>query len=369
MGDRQAVRLSDSEYMERALQLAERGRGLTSPNPMVGAVVVLPDGTIAGQGFHERAGGPHAEIHALDAAGDRARGAVLYCTLEPCCHAGRTGPCVERIAAAGVTRVVAASEDPNPLVAGRGFQYLRQRGVSVDVGIGRERATQLNRPFFTFMRHGRPFVIMKVALSLDGRIAVRPGVRTDLTSIESKRHAHGVRAEVDAIAVGSGTVLVDDPLLTARGVCRRRPLTRVIFDRRLRVPSSARVFSTHDAGPVIIVTTPATVASQPGRVRALEAAGAALEPIADGDLRAAFTRLACLDVTSVLLEGGTQLHRAAWEAGIVDAVHLYVAPVTLGPDGVPWLDAHTFSADVLTDRCTRACGPDVMTEGYVYRPD
>jgi diaminohydroxyphosphoribosylaminopyrimidine deaminase / 5-amino-6-(5-phosphoribosylamino)uracil reductase len=358
---------SDLDCMERALQLAERGRGQTTPNPMVGAVVVLADGTVAGQGFHRRAGGPHAEVFALQEAGDRARGAVLYCTLEPCCHVGRTGPCVERIVAAGVARVVAACEDPNPLVSGRGIEYLRQRGVSVEVGVARERAQRLNRPFFTYVRDGRPFVIMKAATSLDGRIAARPGVRTALTSPESRRHAHRVRAEVDAIAVGAGTVLVDDPWLTARAVWRGRPLTRVVFDRRLRVSPTARMFSTIDAGPIMIMTTPAGMASKPDRVRALEAAGARLEPIEDGGLRAAFTRLARLEVTSVLLEGGGRLHLAAWEAGLVDAVHLYIAPVTLDSGGVPWLDARTFSSSALADRRIRACGPDILVEGYVYR--
>jgi diaminohydroxyphosphoribosylaminopyrimidine deaminase/5-amino-6-(5-phosphoribosylamino)uracil reductase len=239
--------------------------------------------------------------------------------------------------------------------------------VSVDVGVGGDQARRLNRPFFTYMRYGRPFVIMKAAMSLDGRIAARPGVRTQLTSLESGQHAHRVRAEVDAIAVGAGTVLVDDPSLTARAVWRRRPLMRVVFDRRLRVAPTARLFSTIDAGPVVIVTTPASMASQPDRVRALEAVGARLEPIADGELRTAFARLARLEVTSVLLEGGAQLHRAAWEAGLVDAVHLYIAPVTLDSDGVPWLDAHTFSTSALTDRRIRACGPDIFVEGYVHR--
>jgi diaminohydroxyphosphoribosylaminopyrimidine deaminase / 5-amino-6-(5-phosphoribosylamino)uracil reductase len=359
--------LSDLDYMERALQLAERGRGRTAPNPMVGAVVVLPDGTVAGQGFHERAGGPHAEVVALDNAGDQARGAVLYCTLEPCCHHGRTGPCVERIVAAGIDRVVAAVEDPNPRVAGGGIAYLRRHGVRVEVGVGREPARRLNRAFFTYMREDRPFVIMKAALSLDGRIAARPGVRTPLTSAEARQHAHQVRAEVDAIAVGAGTVLVDDPWLTAREVWRSRPLMRVVFDRRLLVSPTARLFSTLEHGPVVVVTTPAAVASRADRARALEAAGARLEPIDDGEIGPALARLARLEVTSVLLEGGARLHRAAWQAGLVDAVHLYIAPVVLGADGVPWLDSDTFPASALTDRRIRAFGPDILVEGYVHR--
>ena len=239
--------------------------------------------------------------------------------------------------------------------------------MRVEVGPGRDQALRLNRPFFAYVRDHRPFVIMKAAVSLDGRIAARPGVRTPLTSLEARRHAHQVRAEVDAIAVGAGTVLVDDPWLTAREVWRARPLMRVVFDRRLRVPPTARLFSTVDHGPIVVVTTPAAAASRPDRVRALEAAGARLEPVEDGEVGSALARLARLEVTSVLLEGGARLHRAAWQAGLVDAVHLYIAPVILGTEGVPWLDARTFSASALTDRRIRAFGPDILVEGYVYR--
>lgn len=361
--------LSDLDYMNRALDLAERGRGATSPNPMVGAVVVSQDGTIVGQGYHERAGGPHAEVRALDEAGGLARGASLYCTLEPCAHVGRTGPCVERVIAAGIARVVAASVDADPRVNGRGFELLRQQGIDVSVGAGRERALRLNRAYFTFKTHQRPFVIMKVATSLDNRVAARPGVRTPLTSEDAQRHAHAVRAEVDAIAVGSETVLVDDPLLTARRVHRSRPLTRVLFDRRLRIPPSARVFSTIGAGPVIIVTTPETIANSPERARALEEAGAELEPITTGDLPEAFTRLAARQIVSVVLEGGVGLHAAAWKAGLVDAVHLYIAPVTLGAGGVPWLDLDTVSMASLADRRVTQIGLDVFMEGHVHRID
>ena len=223
--------MTADDYMRRALFLAACGRGRTSPNPMVGAVVVSNDGVIVGQGFHQRAGGPHAEVHALEMAGDRARCATLYCTLEPCCHVGRTGPCVCRIVEAGIGQVVAAVQDPNPAVNGRGFEYLRAHGVDVRTGVGAAAAARLNQPFFTLMRARRPFVILKAATSLDGRIAAAPGQRTDLTSPAARRHAHVVRAEVDAIGVGVGTILIDDPLLTVRGVHRERPLTRVVFDR------------------------------------------------------------------------------------------------------------------------------------------
>ena len=361
--------LSDLEYMNRALDLAERGRGMTSPNPMVGAVVVRQDGTIVGQGYHERAGGPHAEVRALDEAGDLARGAALYCTLEPCCHVGRTGPCGDRIAASGIARVVAATVDADPRVSGRGFEFLRQKGIDVSIGTGREGALRLNRAYFTFKTKHRPFVIMKAATSLDNRVAARAGERTPITSGDSLRHAHAVRAEIDAIAAGSGTMIADDPLLTARQVHRRRPLARVLFDRRLRVPPSARVFSTLDAGPVIIVTTPESIDRNRDRASDLERAGAELEPISSGDLVEVFGRLGDRQMTSLVLEGGVALQAAAWKAGLVDAVHLYVAPITLGDGGLSWFDAETMSIASLLDRRVIPLGPDVFMEGYVHGID
>lgn len=361
--------LPDIEYMNRALDLAERGRGTTSPNPMVGALVVRADGTIVGQGYHEAAGGPHAEVRALDEAGAEARGASLYCTLEPCSHVGRTGPCVERVAAAGIARLVAATGDPDPRVSGRGFDFLRDRGIEVSVGAGRERALRLNRAYFTLKTRHRPFVIMKAATSLDNRIAARLGERTRISSDDSVRHAHTVRAEIDAIAVGSGTMLADDPLLTVREVHRRRPLARVLFDRRLRTPPAARVFSTLDAGPVIIVTTPESMERNRARAGDLTRAGAELEPIPSGAVPEAFARLADRQFMSLLLEGGVALQTAAWKAGLVDAVHLYVAPMTLGEDAVSWLGSDIVSLAALVDRRVTPIGPDVFMEGYVHRID
>ena len=353
--------------MDRALLLAGRGLGRTSPNPLVGAVVVSPDGIVVGQGFHRRAGDAHAEVYALNMAGARARGSTLYCTLEPCCHVGRTGPCVPRIVDAGVARVVAAVEDPNPLVHGKGFEYLRAHGVGVDVGVGAESAVALNQPFFTLVRERRPFVVLKAATSRDGRIAEAPGRRTALTSAAANRHAHRVRAEIEAIGVGAGTVLADDPSLTARGAYRERPLTRVIFDRRLRTPPSARVLSTREAGPVIIMTT-AEAARRDDVRRRLEDRGAEIEIAGDDSVRAALERLGARDIDSLLLEGGALLHAAAWDEGLVDFVRLYVTPHVLGPGGVPFLDGRTFSQADLIDGRVEPLGPDVLMEGYVHRP-
>jgi diaminohydroxyphosphoribosylaminopyrimidine deaminase/5-amino-6-(5-phosphoribosylamino)uracil reductase len=254
-------------------------------------------------------------------------------------------------------------------VNGRGFEFLRANGIDVSVGIGRERALRLNRTYFTFKRLRRPFVIMKAATSRDNRVAARPGERTSITSEEAQYHAHTVRAEVDAIAVGSGTVLVDDPHLTARKVHRTRPLTRVLFDRRLRTPPSARVFSTLDAGPVIIVTKPDTIGTDPARARGLEQAGAELAPLPSGNLADALAMLADRQVTSMILEGGVELQKAAWTAGLVDAVHLYVAPLILGPDGVAWFDPGSLAGEGLFDRKTALLGPDIFMEGYVHGID
>jgi diaminohydroxyphosphoribosylaminopyrimidine deaminase/5-amino-6-(5-phosphoribosylamino)uracil reductase len=354
--------------MDRALFHAARGLGRTSPNPAVGAVVVSPSGVVVGQGHHARAGEPHAEIHALRMAGELARGSTLYCTLEPCSHWGRTGPCVDRILKSGVTRVVAAIEDPNPLVRGRGFARLRDAGVVVDVGTRAAEARALNEPYFTLIQSKRPFVILKAAMSLDGCIARARGERTRLTSAAADRHAHRVRAEVDAIGVGAETVVIDDPWLTVRGVYRARPLTRVIFDRRLRTPPAARVLSTHHEGPVIIVTTAEGVGRSPAAVEQLEAQGAQIEVVEGQDFGSALARLGKRSVGSLLLEGGAAIQAAAWRADLVDFVRLYVTPTTIGPSGVPFLDGLSFSTAMLQDRCVEPLGPDTLIEGYVHRP-
>jgi len=353
--------------MDRALFLAGRGRGRTSPNPLVGAVVVAGDGVVVGQGFHRRAGEPHAEVLALEQSGPRARGATMYCTLEPCCHVGRTGPCVTKIVEAGISRLVAAIEDPNPLVNGKGFAHLRAHGVHVEVGLGASAARVLNQPFLTLMRERRPFVILKAAISRDGCLAEAEGRRTALTSAVANRHAHALRAEVDAIAVGAGTVLTDDPQLTARGAFRERPLIRVIFDRRLRTPAHAAVLSTRSLGPVIIITSPAA-AGNPALREPLEARGAVIVAARDRTLRAAVDALAERQVESLLLEGGAAIHAAAWDEGIVDFVRLYVTPHVFSTGGVPFLPGRSVDSLDLIDRHTEPLGPDTLIEGYVHGP-
>ncbi len=354
--------------MARALANATRGLGRTTPNPVVGACVVTSDGVVVGDGAHERAGEPHAEVFALDEAGTRARGATLYCTLEPCAHTGRTGPCTERIIAAGITRVVAAMEDPFPLVRGRGFQRLRENGIEVVAGIGRPEALRLNSPFCTSILEGRPFVILKAATSVDGRLAAAPGERTQLTSPAAARHAHGVRAQVDAIAIGSGTLLVDDPLLTCRHVYRERPLTRVVFDRGLRAVPGARVFSTLSDGPVIVLTSTASYGLHTIRVRALEQTGATVAAVEDPSLAASMQTLVGRGIQSVLLEGGVAVHQAAWDEDLVDYVQLYVAPVALGTAGPGLAGPSGSLLAAVSEQKVRQLGPDVLIEGYVHRP-
>jgi len=363
--------LDDQRFMRKALALAERGRGSTSPNPMVGALVVDDDGVIVGRGAHRIAGGPHAEVVALDDAGERARGATLYCTLEPCSHTGRTGPCAPLVTGAGIRRAVIAIEDPNPLVQGRGLAHLRERGVEVAVGVERERALRQNAVFLTSMQLGRPHVTLKAALSVDGRIAAAPGARTPLTGPAANRRVHRQRAEVDAIGVGSETVLIDDPLLTPRGAYRSRPLTRVVFDRRLRTPPSARLLSTLDAGPVIIVTGAHAAARAPERARALSDAGARLLPLPAEDLPTALRALKDAGITSLVLEGGPTLHRAALDARLVDAVQLYIAPAALGPGGVEWVGGGRIAWEQLRDRRAVWLGADILVEGRidVHRTD
>jgi diaminohydroxyphosphoribosylaminopyrimidine deaminase/5-amino-6-(5-phosphoribosylamino)uracil reductase len=350
--------------MRQALQLAERGRGRTSPNPMVGALVVDGEGVIVGRGAHAYAGGPHAEVHALRDAGPRARGATLYCTLEPCTHSGRTGPCAPLVAGAGIERIVVATEDPSP-VAGGGLQYLRERGVQVIAGVLGVEAARLNEGFFTRLQQGRPFVTMKIALSLDGKVSAGAGVGTALTGPAANRFVHRERAEVDAIAVGSGTVLADDPLLTARVAYRERPLMRVIYDRGLRTPPSARLFSTLALGPVIIMSTPQAVETMPARAGALKTAGATIE-VADS-LEQSLRALGGQGISSLIVEGGPSLHRAFWDADLVDRVQIFVAPCTIGTAGVPWLSEPVMSSPRLAARRAQPVGDDVVLEGYVHR--
>jgi len=355
--------------MARALALAERGRATTSPNPMVGAVIVDDEGVVVGRGSHEVAGGPHAEIIALADAGPRARGATLYCTLEPCSHTGRTGPCAPAVVAAGLRRAVVAMGDPNPLVSGRGLAILRNGGLDVTVGVLEAEARRLNGAFLTRITQGRPQVTMKVALSADGCVGPAGGRPVRLTSAVADRRVHRDRAAVDAIAIGSATLLADDPLLTPRIAYRPRPLIRVILDRRLRTPATARVFSTLQAGPVIIVTESGAAASVRGE--RLCRAGATLEILDSSRSFAseALARLATAGVNSLVVEGGPTLQAALWDQRLVDRVQMYMTPSVIGPCGLPWWAPADAIIARLHDVRRTTLGPDALVEGDVHGID
>ncbi|HWC31926.1 MAG TPA: bifunctional diaminohydroxyphosphoribosylaminopyrimidine deaminase/5-amino-6-(5-phosphoribosylamino)uracil reductase RibD [Actinomycetota bacterium] len=326
----------DEAYMRRALELAARGRGVTSPNPLVGAVVVK-DGRVVAEAFHEGAGRRHAEAVALDAAGDEARDATLYVNLEPCVHHGRTPPCAPRVIESGVWRVVVAMPDPNPLVDGRGFRALRDAGIEVTTGVLEHESRRLNEAFLTHVRTGRPFVTLKMAASLDGKVAARDGSSRWITGGEAREDVHRMRAEVDAIMVGAGTAFRDDPSLTVRvaGYHGRGKL-RVLVDGRGIVPESHRLFAEGGA-PTLVATTEG---APEDRRRAWADAGADVVVIDDDgrsliELDALFRELGKRDVQHVLLEGGPTL---AWEAvrrDLVDRVVLFFAPIFVGGDRAP----------------------------------
>jgi diaminohydroxyphosphoribosylaminopyrimidine deaminase/5-amino-6-(5-phosphoribosylamino)uracil reductase len=326
----------DQRFVYRALDLAARARGFTSPNPMVGAVVVR-DGTVVGEGFHRAAGQPHAEIEALATAGSAARGATLYVALEPCVHQGRTPPCAPAVIAAGIWRVVVATSDANPLVAGRGTAALRAAGLEVVTGVLEAEATALNRVFLTAMREGRPHVTLKAAATLDGKIADVHGASKWITGEAARREAHRLRSECDAIVVGIGTVLADDPALTVRldPPWPREPL-RVVLDSTARTPASARLIHAATPGRALIVVG----ADAPElRVRALAAAGAQIVRCPGVDGRVSLTELMATlfawDVRGVLVEGGAEVAAAFLDAGLVDRAALFFAPLLLGGATAP----------------------------------
>jgi len=318
-------------WMDAALELARQGAGRTSPNPAVGAVLVK-DGEVVGRGCHTYAHVKHAEVLALDQAGDRARGATLYVTLEPCAHHGRTPPCADALILAGVTRVIAAMEDPNPLVSGLGLGRLRDAGIAVELASDfTGQAAQLNEAFVHAMRTGRPLVTLKAALTLDGKIAAPEDNSGWITSERARAHVQQIRHNSDAILTGIGTVLADDCLLTDRtGLERSRPLLRIVADSTLRVPLSSRIVSS-SAGDVAILTTSAAPEE---RRHALEYRGVRVlvfdGPGGRADLQKLVEYLAREQYRSLMIESGSKLNWAALEAGIVDKIFFYYAPKILG---------------------------------------
>jgi len=358
---------NDEKHMRRAIELALKGRGRTRPNPLVGAVLVK-NGRVVGEGYHRKAGGPHAEIHALRQAGERARGAELFINLEPCCHHGRTPPCTGALIGAGVRRVVVGQRDPNPRVAGRGLRALRRAGMEVFCGVLEEESREINRAFAKYIVSGRPWTVLKLAMSLDGRIATCKGQSRWITGARARRLVHEMRAGADAVLVGTGTVLADDPRLTAR-LPGRKPYApiRVILDRRGRVPLEAKVFD--EAGEVILAAGPRFPRARKAR---LEKSGVQILPIAEKrgglDLDQLMVELGRREITSLLAEGGGELAASLLAAGVVDRVVMFVAPLIIGgreaPGPVGGLGAGEMAAALRLDRLrVTDVGGDWMLEG------
>jgi diaminohydroxyphosphoribosylaminopyrimidine deaminase / 5-amino-6-(5-phosphoribosylamino)uracil reductase len=355
-------------WMHRALELAERGRRTVSPNPLVGCVLVR-DGEVVGEGWHERAGGPHAEVQAIAAAGGRARGAVAHVTLEPCAHTGRTGPCTTALLDAGVAGVVVALPDPNPVAAG-GAAVLRAAGVPVEEGVLAAAARAQNTVFLHGLATGRPFVVGKAAVSLDGRIAAADGTSRWLTGPRARQRAHALRAEVDAVLVGSGTVLADDPALTCRldGYRGPQPL-RAVLDGRGRTPATARVAH---GNATLVLTGEEAAAGLASRLDGADVEVCAVPQRSDGsglDLGAVLDVLWEREVRSVLVEGGAAVLHSALSAGFVDRLHVHVAPVLLGDRGRPLLAGPWAGSLAEAPRFTledaQPTGDDVL---LTYRP-
>lgn len=322
---------SDSQYMARALELAEQGQGRVEPNPMVGAVVVA-DGQIVGEGWHQEFGGPHAEVHALGAAGDRARGATMYVTLEPCCHTGKTPPCTQAVIDAGIARVVAAAGDPFGDVDGGGFSQLRAAGIECEVGVLEVDARRLLAPYLKLVTTGRPWVIAKWAMSLDGKIATHTGSSQWITGPEARQRVHELRGRMDAIVVGSRTARVDDPLLTARPA-GPRVATRIVLGHLDR---DSQLVQTASEAPLIVVRTQRVDRSE---YNWLTDAGGELLLLDEGDHLSQINQLLELlgerKMTNLLFEGGSVVLGALFDAHAVDEVHAYIAPKITGGSGAP----------------------------------
>ena len=380
--------ISDEAFVRRALELAREGIGLTSPNPCVGAIIVDGNGKIVGSGSHKYDELKHAEVLALEQAGKKARGATFYTNLEPCSHQGRTGPCADALIAAGIRRVVASMNDPNPQVSGRGFAKLQSAGVEVDTGILQEEAKILNEAFAKYIRTATPLVTMKAAMTLDGKIAPPPAkspgpMAADphgpsggwITSESARAHVQQLRHQHDAIMVGVGTVIADDPLLTDRsGLPRRRPLLRVILDSRLRLPLESRVVKTAKDDVLVLCSF-----AEEKRKKQLQKSGIRVEQIPSAtpngrpEMAAVVQRLGTMEIASLLIEGGALVNWAALASGIVDKVFLYYSPKILaGTGSVPFAAGDGFrqmsdAAYVKAIRLHRF-GEDFAVEGYLQDP-
>ncbi len=362
---------TDEKYLQQALKLAARGRGRTSPNPMVGALVVKND-TIVGKGFHPAAGKPHAEVYALREAGEMARQATMYVTLEPCNHQGRTPPCTEAIIAAGINRVVIGMEDPNPKVAGSGITRLRGAGIETVSGILEDKCRRLNEAYIKYITTRTPFVTLKIAASMDGRIATHTGHSHWITSEQSRRYVHRLRDETDAILIGIGTLLQDNPRLTTRlpGKKGRNPY-RIIVDSHLRTPLHADIFGT-DSREKLILATSCTKHDQLKlyRDRTYRILQIPADDLGQLDLKFLMKELAELEIMSLIIEGGSEINGSAVDAGIVDKICFFYAPLLIGGRGsIGMIGGRGIDfipdAQRIKEVKIRRFGPDLCVEGYL----
>ena len=358
--------IENERFMKRALSLSERARGQTSPNPLVGAVLVR-DGRIVGEGYHRRAGAPHAEVVALDRAGDLAEGAVLYVTLEPCCHYGRTPPCVDRIIERGVAEVVCSLIDPDPRVSGRGIGKLREAGIEVRLGVLEEAARKTNKVYLKYITTGMPFVILKLAQSLDGRIATRSGDSKWITGEQARRFVHRLRSQADAVMVGVDTVIRDDPQLNVRWVKGKHPL-KIVLDSRVRIPMAAQVFG----GERTILAT--TERSSEEKRRLVEGKGAQVWVLPERGGHVSITEVMRKagreGITSILIEGGSKVATSALTAGVVDKLLIFIAPklIGAGTEAVGDLGiARIEDAIELEDVKLRRVGEDVLCSAMISK--
>lgn len=368
--------MTDEEYMNMALDLAEEARGKTSPNPMVGCVLVSSEGEIVGRGYHHKAGEPHAEIMAMRDAGDKTKGATAYVTLEPCSHFGKTGPCCEALIKAGIKKVVAAADDPNPKVSGKGFARLREEGVEVVQHVLEPKARRQNEVFMCNMEKKRPFVAMKYAMTLDGKIATHTGDSKWITGVEARTKAHYLRSIYDAILVGKNTIVQDDPELTCRLVEGKNPV-RVVIDSRLTLPPSHKIFTDKQAKTVVIA---GYMINPRIMVAYTKDTGATIYTVKTDDegkidLKEMLETLAKEEgITSILVEGGSTVHGAFLDAGLVDRVYAFVAPKIVGGEKslspVGGKNPAKISDGIsLTEVETTAVGQDILVTGVVQEKE
>lgn len=354
--------------MRLALRLAKRGWGKTSPNPLVGAVIVK-HGQVVGKGFHRAVGEPHAEVIAIREAGERAQGATLYVNLEPCCHRGRTPPCTRAIINTGISKVVASTKDPNPQVNGKGFQELDSQGIEVELGLLAEEAGRLNEVYLKYIRTKLPFVILKLAQTLDGKIATSDGRSMYITSFKSRRRVHQLRSGVDAVMVGVGTVLQDDPQLTVRHTKGETPL-KIVLDSRGRTPLRAKVISSE--GSAILMIASQANQSWRGEMERMGAEIWEIPPDKEGrvDLREAMKIAGARGITSLMIEGGREVFTSALKAGIVDKLLVFISPKVMGEGmgGVGDLGVRELSsARRLYNMKSQRMGEDLLITAYVHR--